>query len=146
MSITAIPGFSVQKAGRNKYVVSDGENSAVFNKKELKALGEVYGVKEHSTGKTLAVAAGIGALVGAVAAGVVYRKNIGQFLEKSFEKMNLKETAKTVKEKSARIISDGAEKVSKTVDKLGEKATNLKNYTEKKLNGVVTVTGFVRLS
>ncbi len=136
MSITAIPGFEIQKTGKNKYLVTNGQSYAVLNKKELKTLGEVYGVKPK--GKKVAKAAAVLAATGALVAAVAYRKNIGGFLDKAFKNVNLNKTLKSVKEKSTKFMSDSAEKVSETAKKaMGSVEEKLKNVNIKtKLNAV----------
>lgn len=123
MSIVAIPGYNVQKIGKDKYAVSvtNGNMGAmVVNKDQLKTLADVYGVpvKEHSTAKK--VVAGL-TLAGAATAAVVYRKNIGNFF-KGIKDGKVGELAQTAKAKigdAAGVIKDktvsGAEKVKDTV-------------------------------
>lgn len=100
MSIVAIPGYNVQKLGKDKYAVSVNNGNmgaAVVNKEQLKTLADVYGVpvKEHSTAKK--VVAGL-AVAGTAAAAIVYRKNIRNFV-KGLKDVKVGEFAQAAKTK-----------------------------------------------
>ena len=115
MAITAIPGFNVQKVGKDKYSVSvnNGNMGAVLlNKEQLKEFADVYGVpvKDNSkTKKAVGLAAAGLALVGAITAGVVYRKNIAKAF-KNLKEIKPKEVLNTIKTKTV----DAAGKVKET--------------------------------
>lgn len=58
MAVASIPGFNVQKIGKNKYAVSVNNGNlgaAVVNKSELKMLADMYGgkVNDGSTAKKI---------------------------------------------------------------------------------------------
>lgn len=87
MQIPSIPGFDVKKIGKDRYsiaVTNGNMGAAVVNKEQLKQIADVYGVpvKDNSKAKKAAIgiAAGL-AGAGLVAAGVIYRKNIGKFFK-----------------------------------------------------------------
>lgn len=158
MSIVAIPGYDVQKIGRNKYsiAVTNGNTGAVVvNKKQLKQIADIYGVqvKDKSKNKKIILGVAGGLLAaGAVAAGIIYRKNIGKVFKdvqntkfgkvfntvqaKAAEGLNnvrdaVSNGTKTAKEKGAKLydkIADFAKKiwtaVRKFVTKGWEKVTN----------------------
>ena len=80
MSLTvSIPNYEVQKVGRNKYYVQSNNGSfAVVNKSNLKKLAKANdGIVKHDYSVLGKVAMGVGVL-GAIAAGVVFRKNIAK--------------------------------------------------------------------
>lgn len=75
MLVASIPGYNVNKLGKNSYLVHNDDNAAILNKKELKAFakandGEVKNTS--STGKK--VAAGL-ILAGSIATAVALHKN-----------------------------------------------------------------------
>ncbi len=127
MAITAIPGFNVQKVGKDKYSISvnNGNMGAVLlNKAQLKEFADAYGVpvKDNSkTKKTVGlVAAGL-ALVGAVAAGIVYRKNIAKAF-KDLKEVKPKEVLNAIKTKTVDVagkVKDTTVNAAKSVKEKG---------------------------
>lgn len=127
MAITAIPGFNVNKVGKDRYSVSvnNGNMGAVLlNKDQLEAFAEAYGVpvKDNSkTKKTVGLAAAGLALVGAITAGVVYRKNIAKAF-KNLKEIKPKEVLNTIKTKTvaaAGKVKDTATNAAKAVKENG---------------------------
>ena len=116
MSIVAIPGFDVKKIGKDRYsiaVTNGNMGAAVVNKKQLKQIADVYGVPVKDNSKTKKVAIGIAAgLVGAgaLAAGIIYRKNIGKFF-KGLKDTKFGNVLNSVEEKAA----EGMNTVKETV-------------------------------
>ena len=114
MSIVAIPGYDVRKIGKDRYsvTVTNGNMGAVVvNKAQLKQLTDVYGVPKKDNSKTKKLVLGIVgglAAAGAIAAGIIYRKNIGKFFadlkENGFSK-NI-ENAKEGLSKAYNSVSD----------------------------------------
>ncbi len=127
MSITAIPGFNVQKVGKDKYAVSvdNGNTGAVLlNKAQLKEFADVYGVPVKDNSKTKKVvglaAAGL-AVAGAVAAGIVYRKDISRVF-KNLKEIKPQEVFNTIKTKTvdaAGKIKDDTVNAAKAVKEKG---------------------------
>lgn len=123
MSIAAIPGLNVTQIDKNKYAVSvDNGNygAAVINKAQLKELADTYGVPLEDKKSTVKkVLAGV-AVAGAVAAGVVYRKNIGKFFKGLFNGKNadkLKDAVANSKKSAANLYDRVAEFLGKTWNK-----------------------------
>lgn len=136
MAIPSIPGLNVEKIGRNRYAVSadNGNTGAVvINKSQLKTLADVYGVREEKNSKGKKIAAGIAAgllTVGAVAAAIVYRKNIGKFFNglketkfgKAFDGVMAKAAAGV--ESAKETVAKGAKKVKEKGGKWYERAAD----------------------
>ena len=89
MSLTvSIPNFNVHKVARNKYYVQakDGQ-SALVSKSDLKKIAKANGgVVKHDNSLLKKVAVGVGAAA-VLAAGVVFRKNIGKTAGKAVDKV-----------------------------------------------------------
>ena len=89
MSLTvSIPNFDVHKVARNKYYVQakDGQ-PALVSKSDLKKIAKANGgVVKHDNSLLEKVAVGVGAAA-VLAAGVVFRKNIGKTAGKAVDKV-----------------------------------------------------------
>ena len=130
MSIVAIPGFDVKKIGKDKYsiaVTNGNMGAAVVNKAQLKQIADVYGVPVKDNSKTKKVILGVtGGLLaaGAVAAGVVYRKNIGKFV-KGLKDTKFGEVLNSVNTKAAEGMGNIKDAVSNGAKSAKEKGAKL---------------------
>ena len=146
MAITAIPGFNVQKVGKDKYSISvnNGNMGAVLlNKAQLKEFADAYGVpvKDNSkTKKTVGlVAAGL-ALVGAVAAGVIYRKNIAKFF-RGLKGDKASKTIENTKSKMSEVYNRVSEFIADKYSKTKEFVRGVFTKRQKLVNTTVFHTG-----
>lgn len=141
MSIVAIPGYDVKKIGKDRYsiAVTNGNMGAtVVNKAQLKQIADNCGVPVKDDSKTKKIILGVtGGLLaaGAVAAGIIYRKNIGKVLS------NLKNTK--LGEFTQNIITKATEKFSTVKNTITEKAPKIfKKITTSAQNILQTVKEF----
>ncbi len=143
MAVASIPGFNVQKIGKNRYAVSvnNGNMGArVVNKSELKMLADMYDGKVNDGSTAKKILGGL-AVAGALTAAVVYRKNIGNFIKGIKDgkigefaegaKTKIATAAETVKNKTVAgaetvkdAVNNGAGKVRDTAGKWYNKVAN----------------------
>ena len=124
--IGSIPGYNVQKVGKDRYAVSvnNGNMGAVLlNKEQVKQLADVYGVPEKKKSTTKKVLNGL-VVAGAVAfAAVALHKGALNKLNKE----NITQAFDTVKGKVNKGAEFVKEKLGDKPQKFGEKIKNIYN-------------------
>ncbi len=141
MSIAAIPGYDVKKIGKDRYsiaVTNGNMGAAVVNRAQLEQIADTYGVRVKDNSKSKKIVLGIVgglAAAGAIAAGIIYRKNIGKFFAdlraNGFSKNveNAKEGLSRAYNSVADFVADKWVKTKKFVKNLFKKQQKAENAT-----------------